>query len=226
MVFGLNIEFNNICKSYGKKVVLDGLNLSANSGECVGILGKNGSGKSTFFSVVTGLQKGEGSFLCDGEDLLTNTAKRNKKVGFVPQSPPLLNELSAKDNLLLCYSKKDLNKELDNGCLKMLGINEFLRLPVSKLSGGMKKRLAIGCAMSNNPDILFLDEPSSALDLICKENIYNYLNNFKNNGGIVILATHDIYEISVCDRVYVLKNGKLNLYDGSKEIKNLVEQLK
>lgn len=222
----MDISVSNINKSYGRKTVLSGLSFSAKGGECIGILGENGSGKSTLFGVLTGLQTGDGQFLCDGDDLLKNTRKRTEKVGFVPQSPPLFAELSARDNLLLWYTKKEMEDSLSGGALEMLGIGDFLTLPVYKMSGGMKKRLAIGCSIVRNPKILLLDEPTSALDIVCKEKIYEYLQEFKKNGGLVILATHDVLELGFCDDVYVLKNGKLALYEGERRIDCLVDCLK
>ena len=123
------------------------------------------------------------------------------------------------------YDKKTLEKELDEGVLKMLGIPEFYKTTVSKMSGGMKKRLSIGCAVSHNPQVLFLDEPSAALDLVCKEKIAQYLDNFKKRGGIVVLASHDTYEIDICDHLYLLKNGILTPYTDARDIHSLVGKL-
>lgn len=208
------IEVSHIRKQFSKKCVLSDLSLSAKSGQCIGILGENGSGKSTLFSILVGLQKGEGAFLCDGKDLMKDASNRRAKVGFVPQSPPLLSELTAKDNLRLWYTPQAMERELQSGCLKMLGVDEFLRVPVRQMSGGMKKRLAIGCAIAHHPSILLLDEPTSALDLLCKQRIYAYLQTFRQEGGIVVLATHDVVELQLCDTVYILKNGTLHLYEG------------
>lgn len=219
------IEIKNIFKKFGKKIVLNNASLTAKSGQCIGILGENGSGKSTLFSVLTGIQNGRGEFLCDGQDLMKNASLRNQKVGFVPQSPPLLGELTAKDNLRLWYSKSQMQAELNGGRLSMLGINDFINIVVNKHSGGMKKRLAIGCTIAHNPQILLLDEPCAALDLVCKERIYGYLTDFIKSGGIVIIATHDIYELSMCDDIYFLKNGELSLYDGDRRLESLVRQL-
>ena len=146
-------------------------------------------------------------------------------LGLVPQKPPLFEELTAKDNLLLWYDKAEMERELNGGVLNMLGIDAFLKVPVSKMSGGMKKRLSIGCAVAHHPKILLLDEPSAALDLICKERIANYLLEYKSRGNTVLLATHDANEISLCDELYILKNGKAVpfVYEGN--IHRLVGQL-
>jgi ABC-2 type transport system ATP-binding protein len=222
----MKIEVKNVAKKFGKKSVLRSVSFETERGRCIGILGENGSGKSTLFAVLTGLQKGEGEFLCDGVDLIKDTEKRAELVGFVPQNSPLIGELTAKDNLKLWYDKSEMTESLNNGVLKTLQIESFLNVPVSKMSGGMKKRLSIGCAVAHNPKILFLDEPSSALDIVCKENIINYLNEFKANGGIVIIATHDIYELVMCDELYVLKNGSLIQYTADRGIHSLVGCLK
>lgn len=221
----MKIEIKNIKKNYSKKVVLRDVSFCAESGQCIGILGENGSGKSTLFSVLTGLQKGGGEFLCDGIDLIKDAKKRSRIVGFVPQNPPLIPELSAKDNLKLWYDKNDLKRELTGGVLKILGIGEFYKVAVSRMSGGMKKRLSIGCAVANHPAVLFLDEPSAALDIVCKEKIVDYLRRFKAAGGIIVIATHDVYELSLCDSLYVLKNGVLSEYNGERSVESLALSL-
>lgn len=212
------IEIKQIQKKYKKKAVLTDINLDVQEGSCVGILGGNGSGKSTLLSILAGVQKADnGSFLWGGADLFKNEKIREEILGYVPQGNPLMEELTAWDNLRLWYEKDELKKELDGGVLDMLGISDFLKVPVRKMSGGMKKRLSIGCSVANHPKLLLLDEPSAALDLICKERIGNYLKDFKAQGGSIILATHDVQEIALCDAWYILKNGVLEpyLYDGN-----------
>lgn len=212
------IEIKQIQKKYKKKAVLTDINLDVQEGSCVGILGGNGSGKSTLLSILAGVQKADnGSFLWGGADLFKNEKIREEILGYVPQGNPLMEELTAWDNLRLWYEKDELKKALDGGVLDMLGIPDFLKVPVRKMSGGMKKRLSIGCSVANHPKLLLLDEPSAALDLICKERIGNYLKDFKAQGGSIILATHDVQEIELCDIWYILKNGMLEpyLYDGN-----------
>ena len=217
------MKIENIKKNYGKKQVLKGISFSAKDGECVGILGVNGSGKSTLLNILSGIQKGnDGDFSYNDVSLLKNAKKRSEVVGYVPQSTPLLEELSACDNLRLWYDEEQMEKSLREGVLGMLGIGEFIKVPVCKMSGGMKKRLAIGCAVAHNPKILLLDEPSAALDLVCKERISNYLLDFKKQGGIVILATHDVQELPLCDRLYILKGGVLEEYNYDGNIHRLV----
>lgn len=222
----MQIEIKNIAKKYKKKQVLQDINLVAESGHCIGILGANGCGKSTLLSILARVQSCDhGSFLCDGADLLKNAREHARLVGYVPQGTPLIEELSARDNLLLWYDKKKMAQELENGVLSLLGIPEFLGVTVSKMSGGMKKRLSIGCAVAGRPPVLLLDEPTAALDLPCKESIAKYLRQYKAAGGLLLLTTHDVLELELCDAWYIMKNGVLEpfVFDGN--LNKLIESL-
>lgn len=222
----MTFEIKNVKKSYGKKVPLVDISFSVGKSQCIGILGKNGSGKSTLLSSLAGVQKADGGeFLCEGENFFKNPKKLSEIVGYVPQGTPLLEELSAKDNLLLWYDKKTLEKELSCGVLKMLGIDEFIKVPVKKMSGGMKKRLSIACSIAKKPTLLLLDEPCAALDLVCKESINEYLKKFKADGGSLILATHEESELMLCDVIYILKDGTLMKYDYDGDLDRLVRML-
>ena len=222
----MNIQLKDIHKKYGAKQVLQGVDLSVDSGECVGILGSNGCGKSTLLSILAGIQPADrGNFLIDGNDLFQYPRQRSRLVGYVPQGTPLIEELTAYDNLLLWYKKSELKKGLVDGLLGMLGIESFLKMPVSKLSGGMKKRLSIGCAISGRPPVLLLDEPMAALDLACKQDISQYIKTHKAKGGIVLMATHDVLELKLCDKWYIMKNGRLTRFDYTGDLEELVKSL-
>lgn len=213
----MTIEVRGIRKAYGKKQVLSDVSFSAESGKCVGILGGNGSGKSTLFSILAGVRRADGGSFFYGEtDLLRHPGRIPAVIGYVPQADPLMEELSAWDNLRMWHDKKTLNRELAEGSLGLLEINGFLKTPVKKMSGGMRKRLSIACAVASRPGILVLDEPSSALDLVCKENIIRYLTAYKEAGGIVLLSTHDVQDMTLCDECFILKEGSLHpyVYDG------------
>lgn len=220
------IEITKIKKSYKKNHVLNGVTINAGPGQIIGILGENGSGKSTLLSILAGLQKADaGFFTYDGKDLMKNHNLRNELVAYVPQESPLIAELSAYDNLKMWYSRKDLKKELDDGFLAMLGIDQFLKVPVNQMSGGMKKRLTIGCAINSHPKLLLLDEPTAALDLICKERIYTYFESFKRQGGTLILATHEMQEIELCDKCFILKDGLATEYRYDGDVPHLIGRL-
>lgn len=222
----MQVEINHIAKRYKGKQVLQDVSLCAQGGSCIGILGSNGSGKSTLLSILAGVLRSDGgSFTCDGVDLLRNPRQRAEYVGYVPQGTPLLEELSTRDNLLLWYDAKQLRQELESGILQMLGIGEFLHMPVSKLSGGMKKRLSIGCAVAKRPPILLLDEPAAALDLACKQSIAQYLQRYKRSGGLLLLTTHDQMELELCDVWYILRDGILVPFQYDGDVDRLVKSL-
>lgn len=222
----MKIEIKGIKKRFGKKEVLKDISFSATSGQCIGILGVNGCGKSTLLSILAGVQNADdGEFLYDGHNLFEYPKQRSQLISYVPQGTPLIEELTAKDNLSLWYNSKKMKQELENGVLKMLGINNFLNTTVSKMSGGMKKRLSIGCAISNNQPVLLLDEPMAALDLVCKQNIFDYIQKHKQDGGIVLLSTHDMHEMNLCDEYYIIKNGVLTPFEYTGDIETLVKNL-
>jgi len=222
----MKFEIKGVRKQYGKKTPLSDGNFTVESGECVGILGRNGSGKSTLLSVLAGVQKADsGAFLANGGDLFRDRRQLSNLVGYVPQGTPLIEELTARDNLLLWCDKKTCDWELENGVLRLLGIGEFIGLPVKKMSGGMKKRLSIGCSVVKKPELLLLDEPCAALDLIAKASIRDYLAAFKEDGGAIVLTTHDADEIALCDRLYILKDGVLIPYRYDGDIVGLTQLL-
>ena len=216
------IEIENLTSAYGKKKVLQGISLNAERGECIGIVGPNGCGKSTLLSVMAGVLKPlSGRLYYYGKNALENRVVFQKMTGYVPQENPLMPELSVYDNLRLWYpDKEELAKELEEGFLQILGIPSFLKVPVSKLSGGMKKRVSIGIALSGMPPVLILDEPSAALDLVCKEDIRRYLER----KGTVVITTHEESELSLCGSLYVMKDGKLAEVDRTLRGKELTER--
>ncbi len=191
------IEIENLTSAYGRNKVLQGVSFEAERGDCIGIVGPNGCGKSTLLSILAGVLKpSSGTIRYYGKNALENQVVFRKMTGYVPQENPLMPELSVYDNLRLWYpDKKELAKELEEGFLRILGISEFLKMPVSKLSGGMKKRVSIGIALAGMPPVLILDEPSAALDLVCKEDIRHYLQIYLERKGTVVITTHEESEL-------------------------------
>lgn len=223
---GMIAEIKNVKKKYKNTLCLNDINLKLEGGKCYGLIGRNGTGKTSLISILAGVRTCDsGEFLLDGVNLFKNTKLLTEKVAYVPQQNPLINELSGYDNLKLYYDKASLKEALENGVLNRLGVNEFVNTVVSKMSGGMKKRLSIGCAVSGNPEILLLDEPGAALDLMCKETIRKYICDFKAKGGTVLLATHEAEEIAVCDEHYILKNSGLEKYEYNGDIEALINAM-
>lgn len=205
------IRVEGIAYSYGRKQVLKQASITGDAGQGIGIIGANGCGKSTLLSILAGIRRADsGTILYDG---ICMTDRRNKKrfsqfTGYVPQNNALIEELTVWDNLLLWHlDKEKLLADLQKGFLKELKLGEMKKLRIRELSGGMKKRVSIGCAMAGNPGILILDEPGAALDMPGKADMCRYLELFKQTGGTVILATHEEGELAICDKRYIMKDG-------------------
>lgn len=221
------LEASGICKTYGKHRILNGVSFSAGPGQCVGIVGSNGCGKTTLLSILAGvLRAGQGSFLINGTEILGDPGAAARLTAYVPQENPLIEELSVKDNLLLWHkgSIKDMERDLEEGCSSVLGIGPMLKKRVDILSGGMKKRLSIACALSGHAPVLIMDEPGAALDLECKRDIQTYLKAYMADGGTVILTSHEMEELALCTSMYVLKDGILTKTRNGLSAEELIRQ--
>ncbi len=196
------VDITNVSLNYKKKTVLTDVNIHAVKGECIGLLGLNGSGKSTLLSAIAGIKKP-----------IAGTVATEGKIGFVTQENALIDELSALDNLRMWtpLSKEEIKKVLTTTDVSVLKVSEFVDVKVKRMSGGMKKRLAITSVLIEKPDILLLDEPLSGLDIPAKTDILNVIDSYRKNGGIVFIASHAEEVFAHCDRIFVLKDSKCTL---------------
>lgn len=201
------LEISGLAKKYGKKVILDNISFYADKKEQVAIVGKNGCGKSTLMRIMAGILKPDaGQMQYFGQDVRKNARLFQKYCGYVPQDNPLMEELSVRDNLKLWGGIRNAQTQ---ELLKQFQLDEMLKMPVEKLSGGMKRRVSIVCAMLGYPPVMLMDEPTTALDLFYKESIHNWMRQYVEDEGIIIMTTHDEQEIIASDRCYVMKDGSL-----------------
>ena len=194
---------SNLTKKYGHLHVLQGINLNVQKGCCLCLAGANSCGKTTLLSIISGISTPDsGSFTCNGT------------LSYIPQNDALLEDLTVADNLKLWYSAFDKNSKdifATHSVEQDLGLFPHRKKMVSKLSGGMKKRLSIAVALLSNPDCLVMDEPFTALDLIAKQEIIGIIKNLKTQGKTVIFSSHDPLEISsICDVLAVMDGGVIN----------------
>lgn len=185
-----------------KKTVLTDVTITAEKGDVIGLLGLNGSGKSTLLSAIAGLRRTS-----------SGTIKVSGKAGFVTQENALIDELTAMDNLKMWtpLSKAEILKELTDTELSILKVNDFIDLKVRRMSGGMKKRLAIASVLLSKPDILLMDEPLAALDIPAKNDIIKFIDSFRAKDGTVFIASHSEELFKHCSKIYLLKNGAATL---------------
>lgn len=202
------LKVEGLVKKYGNRTILKDVEFTVNPGERVCIIGRNGCGKTTLMQILSGaLKPNGGSVSFFGNNPFANRRYFREYIGYVPQESPLIPELSVKDNLKLWQVDRCPNYEY---ILDRFELRDIMKMPIGKLSGGMKKRVSIACAIAAWPPILLLDEPTTALDIYYKENIQKWLSEYNNLNGMVLLSTHEEAEIMACDRCLFLKDGVLS----------------
>jgi ABC-2 type transport system ATP-binding protein len=191
-------------------VAVDGLDLSIGRGECFGLLGPNGSGKTTTVEMLEGLlapTAGEVALL--GRSWATHESDLRERVGVALQETHLPEKLTVEELLTLFRSFYQRPRALDN-LLAEVELSEKRTAWVGKLSGGQRQRLAIACAMVGEPEVLFLDEPTTGLDPQSRRQVWGLVAAYRARGGTVVLTTHYMEEAErLCDRVAIVERGKL-----------------
>lgn len=205
------VQVRNISKSYGKQKILLDVSFDAVPGECVAIIGRNGCGKSTLMQIMAGILKPDGGSLQYFNRFPLKEQKAFRELcGYVPQANPLMEELSVKDNLKLFGADPGI---VEDELLRPFELGAILNRPVAKLSGGMKRRVAIACAVYHMPSILLMDEPTTALDIYFKDSIHEWIRQYQNMGGILIMSTHDNSEIDMCAKQILIQDGISRIND-------------
>lgn len=206
------IETFNLTKKYGEKLALNKVNLKINRGQLVAYLGTNGAGKSTTINILIGLLKPTSGTITYAKDL---------KIGVVFQNSVLDDVLTVKDNLYLrARMYKTFSKEWLEKLIGLIGIRSFLNQKYGTLSGGQKRRVDIARALIDHPDILFLDEPTTGLDLQTRIVIWDLLQKLQKEQGLTIfLTTHYLEEAENADQMYILENGNVLAEGSAEEIK-------
>jgi len=212
------IRFDNIKKSFGKTIAVDGMSFEIKPHEVFGLLGPNGAGKTTTVNMTVGLVKPDsGTVEFEGLGSPKDTKVRTK-IGVAPQSLSLYDELSAQENLE-CFGKLyglsgGTLQERVAWSLDFVGLTERKDDRVKTYSGGMKRRLNLAVALVHNPEYLILDEPTVGVDPQSRNAIFENIEQLKKNGCTVIYTTHYMEEAQrLCDRVGIMDQGKLLALD-------------
>ncbi|WP_195921800.1 ABC transporter ATP-binding protein [Lactobacillus crispatus] len=208
------IETFNLTKKYDKELALNKVNLKINRGQMVAYLGTNGAGKSTTINILIGLLKPTSGTITYAKDL---------KIGVVFQNSVLDDVLTVKENLYLrARMYKTFSKEWLEKLIGLIGIRSFLNQKYGTLSGGQKRRVDIARALIDHPDILFLDEPTTGLDLQTRIVIWDLLQKLQKEQGLTIfLTTHYLEEAENADQMYILENGNVLAEGSAEEIKEM-----
>ena len=217
------LEIKNVTKTYNNSYkALDGVNLNVKSGEIFALLGPNGAGKSTLINSICGVVNFDsGNISVDGYDVIKNWRKAKTLIGLVPQELNLEQFEKVIDNIN--FSRGIHGKAPDNqyieDLMKELSLFDKKENKLRELSGGMKRRVLIAKALSHQPKILFLDEPTASVDPELRKDFWEVVKRLKQRGITIILTTHYIHEAQeLADRVAIINNGKIILVDETSEL--------
>ncbi|MBN2287229.1 MAG: ABC transporter ATP-binding protein [Tissierellales bacterium] len=216
------LDIIDIHKAYNKTKAVEGISFQVKKGEMIGLLGPNGAGKSTAISMIATLFKPDrGEILYQGESIIKNPKVIQSKLGFVPQEIALYPTLTGMDNLKFwgrTYGLKGSHlKEKINEISEIIGIRDRLKERVDKYSGGMKRRLNIGCALLHNPEIIIFDEPTVGIDPQSRNHILNAVKEINRRGATVIYTSHYMEEVEfLCQRICIMDQGKI-IASGTKD---------
>lgn len=222
------ISIKNITKKFSAITALDNISLDINENELFGLLGPNGAGKSTLMNLLVGyINADEGEILIDGEKISTDNLEVRRKIGLVPQTLALYDELSAQDNLEIFGSfynlKKNDLKYVVADKLNMVQLYDRKKDKVKTFSGGMKRRLNLAASLLHDPKIILCDEPTVGVDPQSRNAIFDYLAKLNEQGKTIIYTTHYMEEAErLCSRIAIIDFGKII---STGEIEKLLEQL-
>ncbi|MGH4122401.1 MAG: ATP-binding cassette domain-containing protein [Clostridium sp.] len=216
----------NINKKYGDFEVLNEISFEIKKGTIYGFLGPNGAGKSTTMNILSGLiDFNGGEIYLDGEDFKKNKRRLLKKVGYLPQNPVFYNYMNANEYLhfigeIANMTEKNIRMRTIE-ILDIVKLTEVAKRKIGQYSGGMKQRLGIAVALFNKPEIVFLDEPTAALDPEGRMEILEFIKDLKSEGTTVFISTHILSDIErICDQVSILDKGKILVSDSLENLKN------
>ena len=209
------VSMTDIVKRFHAHTALDHLNMTVNEGEVLGLLGPNGAGKTTAIRVLTGLtaaDAGEVKLFDLNTRVMTQEIKR--RIGMVPQDLALYETLSARDNLIYFGRLYGVTgaalKERVSEVLEVLGLSDVAGKAPKKFSGGMKRRLNIGCAIIHKPELLILDEPTVGIDPQSRNHILSFVEDMNKQGTTVLYTSHYMEEVErVCSRVLIMDAGRV-----------------
>lgn len=218
------ISIQNISKTYTGKVpveALQNISIEINKGELFGLIGPDGAGKTTLFRILTTLLVADkGEAFVDGFDVKKNFLKIRERVGYMPGKFSLYQDLSIEENLNFFARVFNTTVEKNYDLIKdiYVQIEPFKKRRAGKLSGGMKQKLALCCALIHKPSVLFLDEPTTGVDPVSRKEFWDMLTRLKQQGITIMVSTPYMDEASLCDKIALIQEGKILSVNTPKQI--------
>jgi ABC-2 type transport system ATP-binding protein len=204
------LEVRGLRKAYRDVVAVDGIDLHVRPGECFGLLGPNGAGKTTTIEICEGLTAPDaGDVILLGRRWHTDAAALRQRLGIQLQDTQLSDKLTVAETVRL-FRSFYTQGPADDEVIRLVQLDEKRRARVGALSGGQKQRLALACALVGDPELLFLDEPTTGLDPQARRQLWDLITAFKRDGRTVVLTTHYMDEAEqLCDRVAIMDHGRI-----------------
>nr|WP_080904196.1 ABC transporter ATP-binding protein [Parabacteroides sp. Marseille-P3160] len=206
------VQLRNISKSYGNLRALDSISFDVRRGEIFGLIGPDGAGKTTLFRILTTLLLADnGEAAVDGLDVVKDYRAIRNRIGYMPGKFSLYPDLTVEENLkffaTVFHTTVEANYDLVREIYQQ--IEPFRKRRAGKLSGGMKQKLALSCALIHKPSILFLDEPTTGVDPVSRKEFWGILRHLKEQGITILVSTPYMDEATRCDRIALIREGKL-----------------
>ena len=223
------VSVQNLVKKYKNNYAVNDLSFDVKKGEILGLLGPNGSGKTTTINCILSLlQFDSGQIKIFGETMRPSAYDIKQKIGVIFQEVAVFNELTVYENIDyfcgLYISDKNTRKQYITDALKLVSLEKFQKYRPKQLSGGLLRRLNIACGIAHKPELIFLDEPTVAVDPQSRNNILNDIKKLRDQGATVIYTTHYMEEVEeLCDRIIILDNGKIIAKGTVNELKKLAK---
>jgi ABC-2 type transport system ATP-binding protein len=222
------IKVNNLVKRYKELIALDHFNLEVEEGEILGLLGPNGCGKTTAINCILSLlsfDKGEIDVF--GEKMTSNSYNIKRQIGLVPQEVSVFNNLTVKENIDyfcgLYVDDKKVRKQYVEEAIEFVGLKDYVKFYPKKLSGGLKRRLNIACGIVHKPKLIFLDEPTVAVDAQSRNFILNGIKKLNKEGSTIIYTTHYLEEAEMlCNRIIIMDKGRSLVSGTIEELKSMI----
>ena len=223
------IEVKNLSKSYKNLKAIDDLSFDVYEGEILGLLGPNGSGKSTTINSILNLLEFEkGTIKIFGKIMKPDAYDIKRDIGVIFQEVAIFEELTVYENIDyfcgLYVSDKLLRKSYVEDAINLVGLKEFTKFYPKQLSGGLLRRLNIACGIAHKPKLIFLDEPTVAVDPQSRNNILDGIKKLRDEGATIVYTTHYMEEVEmICDRIIILDKGKILAEGTTDELKSLAK---
>lgn len=225
------IRAEHLTKKFGDFTAAKDISFSVASGEIFGLLGPNGAGKSTTFRMLCGLSRPtSGSCMVDGVDLLRSQSEARSKIGYMAQKFSLYQDISVRENISICAQlygmSKNQREKIANRLVRAFGLESYLDTHAGELPIGLKQRLSLLAATMHDPAVIFLDEPTSGVDIKARRDFWKHISVLTSKGAAILVTTHFMEEAEYCDRIALLYRGEIISMGQPSELKASVRDIK